>query len=55
LIQADAGGKRGGGENLWRPDWSRGTRENLAPLQSAGLLPFDVLSKEEMSDLLASA
>jgi hypothetical protein len=55
VNQVVQGDQRGSGGKGWRPDWSRGTRDNLAPLQSAGLLPFDVLSKEEMSELLASA
>lgn len=55
LVITESNGKRNSSKHLWRPDWSRGTRDNLAPLQSAGLLPFNVLSNEEMSDLLASA
>lgn len=37
----------------WSPDWSKGTRSNLAPLQAAGILPFQVLSPDEMADLVA--
>jgi Mrp family chromosome partitioning ATPase len=37
----------------WNPDWNLGFRENLAPLQRAGLLPFPVLSEEEMDTFLA--
>ena len=39
----------------WNPDWTEGTRAQLAPFQSSGLLPFDVLSEEEMSTLSATA
>jgi Mrp family chromosome partitioning ATPase len=39
----------------WKPDWTKGTRGNLASLQEAGLLPFEVLSYEEMTQLLVSA
>jgi hypothetical protein len=49
------GGAKKGSDPIWKPDWSKGTRFNLAPLQRAGLLPFKVLSDAEMSDLLASA
>jgi Mrp family chromosome partitioning ATPase len=37
----------------WNPDWTLGLRENLAPIQRAGLLPFPVLSEEEMDTFLA--
>jgi Mrp family chromosome partitioning ATPase len=37
----------------WNPDWNLGFRENLAPLQRAGLLPFPVLTDEEMDTFLA--
>jgi Mrp family chromosome partitioning ATPase len=37
----------------WNPDWNLGFRENLAPIQRAGLLPFPVLSEEEMDTFLA--
>jgi hypothetical protein len=39
----------------WNPKWSDGTRVNLAPFQLEGLLPFEVLSEEEISDLLDTA
>jgi Mrp family chromosome partitioning ATPase len=35
----------------WSPDWSSGMRANLAVFQQAGLLPFPVLSAEEMSSV----
>ena len=54
LSLIDGGAKKGSG-TIWQPDWSKGTRFNLAPLQRAGLLPFKVLSDVEMSELLASA
>jgi len=54
LSLIDGGAKKGSG-TIWEPDWSKGTRFNLAPLQRAGLLPFKVLSDVEMSELLASA
>ncbi|MGB7860514.1 MAG: hypothetical protein WBM90_08455, partial [Acidimicrobiia bacterium] len=44
-----------GATSLWKPDWSKGTRANLAPIQRAGLLPFKVLSDDEMASVLASA
>jgi hypothetical protein len=52
LIAEPSGRRRG---PLWKPDWARGTRANMAPLQAAGLLPFDVLGPDEMSELMASA
>ena len=55
LIYPDVSGTRGGEANGWTPDWSAGMRTNLAPFQQAELLPFDVLTDEEMSTLLASA
>lgn len=39
----------------WNPDWSQGTRANLAPFQRRDLLPFGVLSDDEMTALLATA
>ena len=38
----------------WNPDWSAGFRANLAPLQRLGLLPFPVLTEDEMNSLLAT-
>ncbi|MEX2650897.1 MAG: hypothetical protein WD473_00410, partial [Acidimicrobiia bacterium] len=38
----------------WNPDWSAGLRANLAPLQRLGLLPFPVLTEEEMNSFLAT-
>ncbi len=55
LIYPDVSGSRGGEANGWIADWSAGMRTNLAPFQQAELLPFDVLTDEEMSTLLASA
>jgi Mrp family chromosome partitioning ATPase len=48
-------GRRGrkGSTTAWNPDWALGLRENLAPIQRAGLLPFPVLSEEEMDTFLA--
>jgi Mrp family chromosome partitioning ATPase len=40
--------------SVWNPDWTVGFRENLAPIQRAGLLPFPVLSEEEMDTFLAA-
>lgn len=37
---------------MWNPDWVSGTRVNLAPIQRVGLLPFPVLSEDEMSAVL---
>lgn len=55
LVGSDEGlGGGGPGSGAWQPDWTRGSRHNLAPLQRLGLLPFDVLSAEEMSKLLVS-
>ncbi|HEU4894611.1 MAG TPA: hypothetical protein VFT85_02145, partial [Acidimicrobiia bacterium] len=52
-------GNRGNGKRVrsvaWNPDWSDGTRANLAPFQAEGLLPFEVLSEEEISELLRTA
>jgi hypothetical protein len=52
-------GNRGSGKRVravaWNPKWSDGTRVNLAPFQLEGLLPFEVLSEEEISDLLDTA
>lgn len=42
-------------DDAWHPDWSEGIRANLAPFQRHGLLPFDVLTDEEMATLLATA
>jgi len=39
----------------WNPDWSNGTRANLATFQRHGLLPFNVLSEKEMTALMATA
>jgi Mrp family chromosome partitioning ATPase len=39
----------------WNPDWSHGTRANLAAFQRLGLLPFSVLSDKEMTALMATA
>jgi hypothetical protein len=39
----------------WNPDWSNGTRANLATFQRHGLLPFNVLSEKEMTQLMATA
>lgn len=39
------------GASGWSPDWSNGYRANLAPLQELGLLPFPVLSSEELAGL----
>ena len=55
LIYPDVSGTRGGEANGWIADWSAGMSTNLAPFQQAELLPFDVLTDEEMSTLLASA
>jgi hypothetical protein len=55
LSLIDDGGAKKGSGTIWKPDWSKGTRFNLAPLQRAGLLPFRALSDDEMSELLASA
>lgn len=49
------GDKAGPKKAHWRFDWSKGTRHNLAPLQYAGLLPFEVLTAEEMSEFSVSA
>jgi Mrp family chromosome partitioning ATPase len=40
---------------VWSPSWSAGTRANLATFQRRGLLPFDVLSEDEMTALMATA
>ena len=40
---------------VWRPDWSSDTLANLIPFQRLGLLPFEVLTEEEMSNLSATA
>jgi hypothetical protein len=39
---------------MWNPDWVSGTRVNLAPIQRVGLLPFPVLSEDELSSVLTS-
>lgn len=39
----------------WSPNWSDGTRANLAPFQLEGLLPFEVISEGEISDLVTTA
>jgi hypothetical protein len=36
----------------WQPVWSEGIRPNLAPVQRLGLLPFPVLTEDEMASLL---
>lgn len=48
-------GPRRSRDHAWHPDWSEGIRANLAPFQRHGLLPFDVLTDEEMASLLATA
>ena len=52
-------GSKGSGKRVksvaWGPNWSDGTRANLAVFQTHGLLPFEVLSEEEISALLATA
>jgi len=52
-------GNRGSGKRVrsvaWNPKWSDGTRVNLAPFQAEGLLPFEVLSEGDISDLLDTA
>jgi hypothetical protein len=39
----------------WNPNWSDGTRANLATFQIHGLLPYDVLTQEELTALMATA
>ena len=51
LMEPSRGKSRDGVR--WNPDWSKGTRFNLAPLQAAGLLPFQVLSDEEVASVQA--
>ena len=58
VFESSTGGGRSGSHVAdsgpdWWPDLSAGTRENLAPLQRVGLLPFGVLNDEEMSSVLA--
>ncbi|HVR79351.1 MAG TPA: hypothetical protein VMS99_13290 [Acidimicrobiia bacterium] len=50
----DRRGRKDRSSGSWNPDWNLGFRENLAPLQRAGLLPFPVLSEEEMDTFLAA-
>lgn len=50
----DRRGRKDRSGGAWNPDWNLGFRENLAPLQRAGLLPFPVLSEEEMDTFLAA-
>ncbi len=45
---------RARGNGSWNPDWNLGFRENLAPIQRADLLPFPVLSEEEMDSYLVA-
>jgi len=45
--------RNGKGTPVWNPDWNLGFRENLAPIQRAGLLPFPVLTEEEMETFVA--
>jgi hypothetical protein len=45
--------QKGQASASWSPDWNLGFRENLAPIQRADLLPFPVLSDEEMDTFLA--
>lgn len=45
-----AGPSRTGGM-VWEPDWARGVRRNLAPLQVRDLLPFPVLKDSEVEAL----
>jgi hypothetical protein len=55
-ITGDGAGDRNrkaGPSDTWNPDWNLGFRENLAPIQRADLLPFPVLSDEEMDTFLA--
>ncbi len=54
-LQVDGApdGRRARKDRGWNPDWNHGFRENLAPIQRAGLLPFPVLSEEEMDTFLA--
>jgi len=51
--RADGRSRKDRAGDGWNPDWNLGFRENLAPLQRAGLLPFPVLSDEEMDTFLA--
>lgn len=37
----------------WTPVWSEGIRPNLAPVQRLGLLPFPVLTDEELAEHLS--
>ncbi len=53
-LQSVATGKYGKTE-AWEPDWTKGTRSNLAVFQDAGLIPFPVLSQQEMDATLVSA
>jgi hypothetical protein len=39
---------------VWAPVWSEGIRSNLAPVQSLGLLPFPVLTKDELTSFLST-
>ncbi len=52
-LNDDRRSRRVRASSVWNPDWTLGFRENLAPIQRAGLLPFQVLSEEEMDTFLA--
>lgn len=54
VMYGYSSGDKRSGEPVWQPDWSNGTRANLAPFQRHGLLPFDVLTEEEMAAYLAA-
>jgi Mrp family chromosome partitioning ATPase len=53
-VGADGRKRPNGAISGWNPDWNLGFRENLAPIQRAGLLPFPVLSEEEMDSFLVA-
>ena len=55
VIYGEKSGHSKSSTYSWNPDWTEGTRAHMAPFQSRGLLPFDVLSEEEMSSLSATA
>lgn len=55
IYRGQGGGSKRSKSSAWVPDWSRGTRNNLAPFQEAGLLPFEVLSDDEITELLGIA
>ena len=52
-------GRRGNGKRVrsvaWNPNWSDGTKANLAPFQMEHLLPLEALTEKEISELLATA